>query len=173
MPRQPIVLVIVLLTGLCVTSASAAAQAPAERDSARQVVAVIQELFDAMAAGDAERAAAVLLPEGQWVSVRPGDGGVDVVAVTPHRDFLVQLAGTTERWLERLWDPEVRVHGPIAVVWTPYDFYRDGVFSHCGMDAFTLVRVGGVWKIASATYTVEPDGCPASPLGDPDRPGAR
>jgi hypothetical protein len=41
------------------------------------------------------------------------------------------------------------------------------------MDAFTLVRVDGGWQIASATYTVEPEGCPASPLGDPDQPGVR
>jgi hypothetical protein len=66
-----------------------------------------------------------------------------------------------------MWDARVKIHGPIAVVWTPYDFYRGGRFSHCGVDAFTLVRVAGGWRIATGTYTVEPAGCPASPLGRP------
>jgi hypothetical protein len=137
-------------------------QAPADA-----VLATVDELFAAMAAGDAGRAAAVLLPEGQWVSVRPGDDGSDVVVVTPHRDVLVRLAEGRERWLERYWDPEVMIHGPVAVVWTAYDFYRDGEFSHCGMEAFTLVRAADGWRIAGATYTVEVDGCPPSPLGPP------
>jgi hypothetical protein len=140
---------------------------PGSRDA---VLAVVQELFDAMADGDLERVGTVLLPEGQWVSVRPGpDGGDDVVAVLPHGEVLVQLGQARERWLERMWDPVVMVHGPLAVVWTPYDFHIGDTFSHCGMDAVTLVRVGARWLIAGATYTVEPHGCPPSPLGPPSQ----
>lgn len=171
MVRHSIVLGAVLAF-LCSVPAGAGAQAlypPAcgHPEPDQEILDVIQELFDAMAAGDADRAAATLLPEGQLVSVRPGDDGESVVAVTPHRDFLVQLAEAAERWIERIWDPEIMVHGPIAVVWTPYDFYRGGVFSHCGMDAFTLVRTRDGWRIAGGTYTVEPTGCPPSPLGPP------
>jgi hypothetical protein len=139
-----------------------AAQAPEDA-----VLRAVDELFAAMAAGDAERAGHVLLPEGQWVSVRPGADGAEVVAVMPHHQVLERLAEGTERWLERYWDPQVMVHGPVAVVWTPYDFYRDGEFSHCGMEAFTLVRGPDGWRITGATYTVEPTGCPPSPLGPP------
>jgi hypothetical protein len=139
----------------------------AGQDPGHEILHAIDELFDAMAAGDAERAGQVLLPEGQWISVRRGEDGADVVSVMPHRVFLVRLAESRERWLERFWDPQIMVHGPIAVVWTPYDFYRDGEFSHCGMDAFTLVRGADGWRIAGATYTVELDACPPSPLGPP------
>ena len=24
---------------------------------------------------------------------------------------------------ERMWDPEVRIDGPVATLWAPYDFY--------------------------------------------------
>jgi hypothetical protein len=131
------------------------------------VLRPIQELFDAMADGDADRAAAVILADGQWVSVRPGPDGGRVVVVMPHREFLTSLAAAAEPWLERMWDPQVMVHGDIALVWTPYDFHRGGRFSHCGMEAFTLVRTGDGWRIAGATYTVEPTGCDPSPLGPP------
>jgi hypothetical protein len=160
--RHSIVLAVMLAVMLA-ACAHAPGQPESGPESEQEILAVIQELFDAMATGDAERAAAVLLPEGQWVSVRPGDDGAGVVAVMPHRTFLARLgeAGQAgERWIERMWDPEVMIHGPIAVVWTPYDFARDDVFSHCGVDAFTLVRTADGWRIAGATYTVETVGCP-------------
>jgi hypothetical protein len=132
-----------------------------------EVLRPVQELFDAMAARDPARAAAVILPDGQWVSVRPGAEGTRVVTVMPHQEFLTSLAAATEPWLERMWNPKVMVHGDIAVVWTAYDFHRGGRFSHCGMEAFNLVRTGAGWRIAGATYTVEPTGCEPSPLGPP------
>jgi hypothetical protein len=67
--------------------------------------------------------------------------------------------------LERMWDARVLIHGRIAVLWTPYDFHRDGKFSHCGVDAFSLVKTDDGWKIAGFIYTVEPEGCRPSPLG--------
>jgi hypothetical protein len=53
------------------------------------------------------------------------------------------------------------------VVWTPYDFHIDGEFSHCGIDAFNMVRTDEGWKIASIVWTVERTGCENSPLGPP------
>jgi hypothetical protein len=64
-----------------------------------------------------------------------------------------------------MWDPLVLVHGRIAVVWAPYDFHINGEFSHCGVDAFTLIKTENGWQIAGAAYTIEPKGCAASPLG--------
>jgi hypothetical protein len=136
-------------------------------DEAR-VLDVVQELFHAMEARDAARAARVLLPGGQLISVRPDEEDRQVVAVTPFETFLEQVGAGDEPWLERMWDARVDIHGPIALVWTSYDFYRDSRFSHCGMEAFTLVQVDGGWRIATGTYTVEPTGCPPSPLGPPD-----
>ena len=57
------------------------------------------------------------------------------------------------------------MHGPIASVWTPYDFWVDGKFSHCGIDIFDLVKTAEGWKISGLTYTVERTGCAPSPLG--------
>ena len=65
-----------------------------------------------------------------------------------------------------MWNPKVRVDGNIASLWTEYDFHCDGEFSHCGIDAFHLARVGGDWRIAMITYNVVPEKC-FSPLGPP------
>jgi hypothetical protein len=157
------------LAVLVIATAALASPVDLAGQQEAEVLAVVQELFDAMATGDAARAAAVLLPDGQWVAVGDGDG-VGVPGVTPLRDFLERMDAAGERWLERMWDPEVLIHDPIAVVWTPYDFYRNGVFSHCGVDAITMVRTADGWRIAGGTYTVETTGCPSSPLGPPQHP---
>jgi hypothetical protein len=68
-----------------------------------------------------------------------------------------------------MWEPKVMIHQDITVVWTRYDFHRDGKFSHCGIDAFQLVRTNYGWSIAGGTYTVERTDCPERPLGPPGR----
>jgi hypothetical protein len=65
---------------------------------------------------------------------------------------------------ERIWNPDVRIHGLIATVWAAYDFWIDGKLSHCGVDAFDLIKTPEGWRIAGGVYTVETQ-CSPSPLG--------
>ena len=70
--------------------------------------------------------------------------------------------------LERGFDAEVRISGPLAMVWLPYDFYTNGEWSHCGVDVFTLLRTEAGWRISSLAYSVEqPPACRAHPDGAP------
>jgi hypothetical protein len=48
---------------------------------------------------------------------------------------------------ERIIFETIKIDGPLASVWTPYKFYYNGQFSHCGVDSYQLVRIKGVWKI--------------------------
>ncbi len=48
---------------------------------------------------------------------------------------------------ERIIFETIRIDGPLAIAWTPYKFYYDGKFSHCGVNSFQLVRMNGQWKI--------------------------
>jgi hypothetical protein len=129
------------------------------------VIAVVQQFFDAMAAKDVDAFRATMMPDALVYAapVPAGQlGGRNAAA------DIEWLATTTDWLLERMWDPDVRVHGRIAMLWTPYDFWHNGEFSHCGIDIFTLVKTeAGEWKISSAVYTVEREGCAPSPLGPP------
>ena len=60
---------------------------------------------------------------------------------------------------EVLHDTEVRIDGPLAIVWTYYDFFAGENFSHCGYDAFQLLKVGGEWKIVALADTRRREGC--------------
>lgn len=74
----------------------------------------------------------------------------------------------TRRITERGFNATARVQDRLAQVWMPYDIYIDGQWSHCGIDAFTLLKVAGAWKVAAILYTVEqPPACAKHPAGPP------
>ena len=60
---------------------------------------------------------------------------------------------------ERIQFETIRIDGPLAIVWTPYKFYYDGKFSHCGVNSFQLVRVNGEWKIQYLIDTRRRENC--------------
>lgn len=153
----------VLALAVCLSS-SILAQAPVSDGEKAAVVAAVQTFFDTMQTKDVEGARTVLMPDGQFFSVQE-QNGKPVWRARSVAAYLESLAKGTQENRERMWSPEVRIRGPIASVWTPYDFWVDGKFSHCGVDAFDLIKTPEGWKIATGVYTVERTGCAPSPLG--------
>lgn len=60
---------------------------------------------------------------------------------------------------ERISFETVKVDGPLAIAWTPYQFFYKGQFSHCGVNSFQLVRFNGEWKIQYLIDTRRRQGC--------------
>jgi hypothetical protein len=60
---------------------------------------------------------------------------------------------------ERITFDFVKIDGPLASVWTPYKFYFNGQFSHCGVNSFQMVRERGIWKIQYIIDTRRRQGC--------------
>ena len=158
-----VTLVVPVLVGLGLFAAEARAGTSSEE---QKVLETIQLFFDAMADRDAEAALEVMIPEGRFFSLREENGETAARTFT-NQEFAAGLETQEQDLLERFWKPEVRIRGGIATVWAPYDFYLDGEFHHCGIDAFDLLNDGNGWKITGGVYTVETSGCPESPLGPP------
>jgi hypothetical protein len=53
----------------------------------------------------------------------------------------------------------ILIDGPLALVWTPYKFYFNGQFSHCGVNSFHLVRFKEGWRIQYLIDTRRRTGC--------------
>ncbi|MEP6729847.1 MAG: hypothetical protein ABJE10_04370 [bacterium] len=69
---------------------------------------------------------------------------------------------------ERGFGATARVQDRVAQVWVPYDLYIGKTWSHCGVDAFTLLKSDGRWRVASLIYTIEqPPACQKHPAGPP------
>jgi len=52
------------------------------------------------------------------------------------------------------WGP-ILVDQEIATAWVPYEFYLNGKFTHKGVDAFILVKVGEDYKIQTLLYNMQ------------------
>jgi hypothetical protein len=148
-------------SSLVLLTAAAPGTAQSPRDS---VVAVVNEFFRAMTAHDSATLARVQFPDGVHFSARVQGDSVAINHGTT-QDFARRIGEMKDTYVERMWEPTVLVHGPLAVVWAPYDIHRNREFVHCGVDAFTLVRSPAGWRIATVSYTAEPTGCKPSPLG--------
>jgi len=148
--------VVVVLVGLGATALPA--QSGAETEA---VMAPVHRLFDAMRAGDSAMARTVFASEAHLLGVTEQDGQATVRA-TPVDRFLAAIGRPHDQvWDEKIWDWEVRIDDDLATVWTWYAFYLGETFSHCGIDAFQLLRVGGEWKVVSLADTRRPSGCEA------------
>jgi hypothetical protein len=60
---------------------------------------------------------------------------------------------------ERIKFETVKVDGAMAIAWTPYQFYYNGNFSHCGVNMFQLIRMDGQWKINFLIDTRRKENC--------------
>jgi hypothetical protein len=140
------------------------AAAPPSTDHAA-VLFWLEGLFVSMTAVDVEGARQILQPQGRFHAMSIKDGKPDVRAFS-NEEYFAQLQGelSKRKLRERIWNPDVRINGLIANVTAPYDFWIDGKFSHCGVDAFDLIKTEDGWKIAGGVYTVESQ-CAPSPLG--------
>jgi hypothetical protein len=139
---------------------ASSAQTANDRDVVLQTV---QTFFNTMTTNDAEGAGKILMPRGRFHIMDMRKSTLEPRTFTGEK-YLARMRKSKQTRRERIWDPEVRVHGLIASVWAPYDFWVDGKFSHCGVDLFDLIKTAAGWKIAGGTYTVEAK-CAPSPLG--------
>lgn len=132
-----------------------------------EIVGTLQLLFDALETGDVELLRRVLDPTVvmHFAEVRAGETSFGRSTV----DALAERIGSAEAPLiERMWDPVVLVNGPLATIWTPYDFYAGDTFSHCGVDTANLMQTDDGWRIVGLAWTrLQPPECELHPEGPP------
>jgi Putative lumazine-binding len=143
---------LVLFVGTVLAASPSVAQSPAEQ----AVLAPIHALFDGMMKRDATAIKAPALAGGTMVLMRDGKPTQMTIAEFADR---VGKPGTT-KIEERIHDPLIRMDNDLAMVWAPFDFLVDGKVDHCGTDLFNMVRVSGMWMIASVADTGT-NSCPA------------
>ena len=125
----------------------------------REVLAVVQQLFDGMRAKDTARMRALLHPQARMVNPGVRDGAVVISVDSPDR-WLAGVGAAADGPLdERTRNPLVHVDGALASVWVEYTFYVGERLSHCGVDAFHLVRTTEGWRIIDLADTRRREGC--------------
>jgi hypothetical protein len=174
--RRLFVVLTPLAAAACMTSASgttaatssgttitSATQVLALGSREREVVAVIQRLFDAMRARDTAGIRALFEPGARLQSVSTRQG---VLAVSEDSlGMFLRAVGTPNPQVfdERIANERVLIDGAYAVAWVDYTFYLGDQKSHCGIDAFQLVRRPAGWRIFGLTDTRRRENCPDLP----------
>jgi Putative lumazine-binding len=120
-------------------------QAQSAQDSVRTVV---KKLFTAMKSSDSSALVSLFTDQAILQTIfldKEGKTGIRTDAVS---DFVTSIGKLPKDAAdERIEFGNVSVDGALASVWTPYQFYFNGKFSHCGANSFQLVRINGTWKI--------------------------
>ena len=150
----------VVLTAAPLLVAVASTGARAQDPKRANVLATVQKVFDAMRTRDTALLAQAFDTTGRLVRVNTR-GAAPTVGMTLPSQFGASIARAPagDVWNERIYDPEVRIDGNVAQVWAYYTFHRNATFSHCGVDAFMLVRVGTSWKITQLADSQRTQGC--------------
>lgn len=128
-------------------------------DDAKDALAVVNRLFEMMAAHNPAEIVALHTPEAQLVAVMKNKEGKTVNRTIKAEDFSKNFAEKKAEILEDMYAPKTEVFGDFAQVWGRYVFFVNGKISHCGVNAFHLVRAEAGWRIAGASSTMEPQGC--------------
>jgi len=128
------------------------------------VVNMVQTFFDAMTDRDVDVMRTLLTTDGIFYGYRETADGLQITR-SAHAAFVAGIGERNNTLIERFWDPQILLHDRMAIVWTPYDFYVDGEFSHCGTDNFNFLKTDQGWKITGIVFSMEPDNCAESPLG--------
>lgn len=139
---------------------AAATPARAQTTDHDAAYAVITQLFDAMRTRDTATMRSSFAGGAVLQSVSGPQVRTDAID-----SWIASVAGAPAGLVldERLANPVVQVSGPLATVWVDYWFYAGDRFSHCGVDAFILAKIGADWKILSVADTRQREGCAPAP----------
>lgn len=126
-------------------------------DSVKQT---ISNLFAAMKNSDEKGVLNCFSDSAIMQTIARDKTGETVIKNEIVRDFAT-LMGTIPKNAadERIVFDVVKADGALAIAWTPYKFYLNGQFSHCGVNSFQLVRMRGSWKIQYLIDTRRKQGC--------------
>jgi len=152
------ILTSVITMGLAIAVQGQQDQAKGESEAVEKV---ILSLFDGMREADSAKVSSAFRKDvNMYTSFTSKEG--ELMLQEGKLESFLKAVGTPhdQIWDERIWNTKILIDGGIAQVWTEYAFYRGQEFSHCGVDAFHLVKeASGQWKIVHLMDTRRKEGC--------------
>ena len=142
---------------LLIFNTAMVAHAQTAEDSVKKIV---NNLFTAMKNADAVLLKSVFADSAILQTIAKNKAGETIIRneqVAEFIDFVSkQPKGGAD---EQISFASIKIDGDLASVWTPYKFYYNGNFSHCGVNSFQLVRLKNEWKIQFLIDTRRKKGC--------------
>ena len=122
---------------------------------------VIIALFDGMRDGDSAKVHTTFHNKVRMYTSYRSKTGEQKLEEGNLSQFLNAIGTSHESvWDERIWNTTIQIDGNLAQVWTDYTFYIGDKFSHCGVDAFQLIKDKSKnWKIINLIDTRRTEAC--------------
>lgn len=140
-------------------SISVTANLFAQTDDKQNAWAVVEKMFAEMANHNPPAIAELFTKEASLAAIIKTKDGKSVVRYFTGEAFSKNFAEKKNEIKEDMYERKVEVDGDFAQVWGRYVFFVDNKVSHCGVNAFHLVKTDSGWKIANASSTIDPTGC--------------
>lgn len=121
---------------------------------------VIDELFAGMHNGDSARVHRTFAKDARLITSYFDHNKRPAMQEDKLINFLNEVGSKhTEIWTEKILSCEIHIDDNFAQVWASYEFYLGTTFSHCGVDAFQLLKEPSGWKIINLTDTRRKERC--------------
>lgn len=128
------------------------------------IKATIDTFFEALHKGDSTLMKTVLHKTLHLQTTRDNKEGKNILLTESKKQLLTNIAGKKpeDSYFEKLLSYDIKIDGNLASVWTPYEFYYNGNFSHCGANSFQLFDNNGKWEIIYLVDMRRRQGCNSS-----------
>ena len=136
----------------------------AQNNTKHNVKKTIETFFEGLHKGDSTLVSSTLHSTVKIQTTFTNKNG-EKVLVTDNKDkLLIGIANkkSEHTYLEKLLSWNINIDGNLASVWTPYEFYLNEKFSHCGANSFQLFNNNGKWEIIYLVDMRRKNDCRAS-----------
>lgn len=124
---------------------------------------VIETFFEGLHKGDSTLIKSTMHSSIKIQTTATNREGKKLLKTETRQQVLTNIANKKPKdtYLEKLLSYTIKVDGNLASVWTPYEFYYNGKFSHCGANSFQLFNNNGKWEIIFLVDMRRRNGCKA------------
>ncbi len=133
----------------------------AQQSETDNVKSKIIEFFDAFHKQDSVALKSMVTDKVILQSISTNKEGKTILKEEDFSKFIKSIASIPkdQTFEEKLLGFNIQVDGNMANAWTPYEFWYQGEFSHCGVNSFQLIKADGAWKIIYLVDTRRKEGC--------------
>ena len=133
----------------------------AQKSDEAEVKNTIVKFFDAFHKQDSVAINALVSKDLTLQSIGKNREGATQLSTQEFSAFLKSIVSIPkdQKFEEKLLDFKIQIDGDMANAWTPYEFWFNDKFSHCGVNSFQLVKLEGTWKIIYLVDTRRREGC--------------
>ncbi len=110
---------------------------------------VIETFFEGLHTGDSSIVSKTLNKNIKIQTTFTNKEGLKILKDQTKEELLKGIASKKKEdiYFEKLLSYDIKIDGNLASVWTPYEFYYNNNFSHCGANSFQMFNNNGKWEI--------------------------